>query len=179
VIRAPSWEEVEEQARNPRVSGPTPSLTPPKVHNLDAVRILQGVRVLPWADREYLVPPVPWTQAAELYRVQLRLARLQQEWVKRMGGPDPDPTAVDLAEEEDTLDRQAELIERAIELVGGLIRPRGPLRRLVWRLGWRPNPFRTATVEEVRQLLDFFSASPTVSRVNVSQATTFQRSRRG
>jgi len=56
-------------------------------------------------------------------------------------------------------------LRRVTELAPRYLIPTGRVRRMVWRLGLVPNPFRRATESEVGQLLGFFLACPTRSRV--------------
>lgn len=95
--------------------------------------------VLPFNNRLYDVPPVPWPDGIVLQKIRNESERLKG----RMGEPE-------------VPDRVYALLERSVDVMGGLIRPRGRFRRFAWRLGLRRNPFRNCSEKEVGELLDFF-----------------------
>ena len=102
----------------------------PEVFNTDAVVGLDGVRVLEYRGRRYVVPPVPFLEG-------MRLQRIIRDFDRMYNDPDADD-ATGLA-----------LMRDAVALFAILV-------RRPWYARFLPNPFRRASDAEVGQLLHFF-----------------------
>lgn len=118
----------------------------PEARNLGPVQDLSRPLPLEFAGRTYLVPPVPFVFGVRLVELQERVRGLQ-------GRPETPETMAELRA----------ILDEAVALYPRLVRPRGLLRRLAWRLA--PNPFRGASEYEVGELLGFFLGCRMRSRV--------------
>lgn len=155
----------------------------PQAFNGKAVGAMEVTRSLLWpldgSGTTYEVPPVSVGAGAALYELQLRLAQRHGERVRRMKDSGGELTGEALEAELDANRTERDLALEAVELFGTLVKPRGRLRRLWWRIR-RPNPFRSATPGEVAYLLGFFSTRQAGSSpAGASSPSVFQVSRRG
>lgn len=154
MIRAYTAAEVDQhQARLARTLGEAgPARQTVAVLNGDAVRALTGPGRLHFGDVVFDVPPVP-------YLAGIRLVELRQQLSSA-----------------DTPAAERRTCGEIVRVMKRLVRPRGRLRRLCWAL--LPNPFRNASEQEIGELLGFFSAHRTLSRVRFPSAAprTFGRS---
>lgn len=130
----------------------------PAARNHRYALALQGVSVLQFGARVFHVPPVPYPAGVELQQIQHRLNKLSQ-------GDDTDD-----AWKRDLL----AVLDEAVAVFWDLIKPATPWDRLFWR--WRPNPFLDDLSEtEIGELLGFFSACRTRSRVRLLPRSTRPR----
>lgn len=109
------------------------------VVNGDAVRALTLPSVLAYRGRLYDVPPVPFLAGVRLVELRDQLSQAE--------------TPAD----------EVRALREIVTVMKRLIRPRGKVRRATWWL--RRNPFRHASEQEIGELLGFFSAHRTQSRV--------------
>ena len=115
----------------------------PTVVDMELLLSLTQARRLPWRGREYGVPPVPWRKATDLLAVAEGLAALAQ------------------GKGEDQLGAFRRLARQFEQAAKAVVVPEGRVRRALWR--WWPNPFRSATHEEIGWLLGFFLSFPEVA----------------
>lgn len=97
------------------------------------------------------IPPVPFRAGLRLNELWLRVQTAEQG--ERTG---------------DAAAACARIIAELVRLMGSLARPTGAVRPLLWRLGYRPNPFSLATEMEVGALVDFFVMCRTKPTVRLS-----------
>jgi hypothetical protein len=109
----------------------------PRVRNVQPVLYLTDPFRVPYRGRMWLIPPVPMEDGARVLDLVDKLEKMQS-------GPD--------------LARRYREFNRAIlKLIRRLVLPeRGWLRRVLWKLRIARNPWRTATHEEVGEMLGFF-----------------------
>jgi hypothetical protein len=142
-----------ERAQANRIADRLGADTTPELANLEAVLALVRPGVLPYGGLRYSVAPVPYGEGLECQSMLLDLKRLSD-------GP----------QNAESLERTRALCARAIAIFPRLTQPRGWMRRLFWPI--TPNPFRRATVADVRTLLGFFYLSAMRSSVgDLSEST--------
>lgn len=112
--------------------------TSPSPRNLRPVVFLTDPFRIPFRGRMWEIPPVSFEDGIKV----LELVTWFQEARENPGG---------------ALSQYRTQMRRAIHLIRKLVRPeRGLVRRLRWRLRLHRNPWRTATHEELGEILGFF-----------------------
>jgi hypothetical protein len=147
-----SAEELDEFAREqyarafPKREGP-----PPRARNVRATRLLVGAEQLAieYRDVQYELLPVEFADGVLLAECRARVEAIEDE-------SKLDPMVV-----RDYL----VALRKVVALAPKYLRPLGRVRRLLWRLGIRKNPYRRATEAEIGQLLGFFLGCRMRSRV--------------
>jgi hypothetical protein len=123
----------------------------PRVANLGTVRELNGPAPLPWGRRTYAIRPIQHEDGLDLLELALRLEAVFEG-----------------ADSAEMLREYRAVVREITRRCWMLLRPRW-VPAVLWRL--RSNPFRRATLAEVRDILGFFGRCQTVSRVRHREAT--------
>lgn len=123
----------------------------PRVANLDPSRELEGPAPLPWGTRTYAIRPIRHEDGLDLLELALRLEAVFE---------DGDPAEM--------LREYRRVVREITRRCWMLLRPRW-VPAFLWRL--RPNPFRRATLAEVKDILGFFGRCQTTSRVRHREGT--------
>lgn len=114
----------------------------PRTLNFEAVRVLcdlEELRSIRFRARAYDVLPVGYVDGLVLDQLAGRLRKSR-----------------DLASQPDQLAELRAVMDEAVVVFARLVRPRGRLRRIAWRVGLRANPFLAASEADVGALLGFF-----------------------
>lgn len=127
-----AWRAHDAQAVRTRLDSTRPSIV-----MADEAAALLDHRERVFRGRSYRVPPIPWPLA-------VKLLACQEQFRTTAARVDATP------------DETAALFARAVDLIKRTMQPKGPLRRLLWRIA--PNPFWKATPAEVGALMGFFFA---------------------
>lgn len=148
IIRRFSRAELEELAHEQYVrefpSSPEPRL---RFANVRPVLGLSGADHVFSRGKIWEVPAIPFEAGARLVEIRQGLESL---------------TAAQ--ETPETVQLYLELLRSAVALFPRLVRPQARgLRRLLWRMGIRRNPWRDASEEEVGEMVGFFYRSRTRS----------------
>jgi hypothetical protein len=168
MLRAPTWAEVEQGAREAVAKDDKAMDTGhpvPRTWNTEVATTLAEKRFLAWDERGYWVQPVPFHLGGRLYDLQLRLMAIHRKRVDRQAEVESIPaTNMDLEGERQDMREEVAVATECVEIFRHLVSPAGWWRRLWWRMGLVRNPFRNATAQEVAELLGFFCWSRTASR---------------
>ncbi len=118
-----------------------------------ALRVLEADAIrIPYKGREYELGHVSFEDGLRLVEAKAAIVGIE---------PDADPTPERVA-------AYLQAMRLVVSIAPRYLVPVTPVRRLLWRLGLRRNPFRSATDAEVGHFLGFFLACRTRSRVRYS-----------
>jgi len=147
VVEAMAREGYEKRFPKGRPAGPPPSNGRPTLVLLGS----ESYQVLAFRGRGYELGHVGFEDGIRLVEAKAAVEALDES------DPTPENVAAYLA-----------ALRLIVRMAPRYLLPIGRVRRLLWRLRLRLNPFRRATEAEVGQLLGFFLACRMRSRVRAS-----------
>jgi hypothetical protein len=129
-------------AAPPRQKSSPPAPRKPATRNVEQVLSLGSDRFVTFGAGTYRIPPVPYKLGHRVLDQQVKvLAHAKQ---------------VALTGQKKPMDEFYRASDELAKLLWKHVRPLGKARRLLWRVGLMPNPFRSASEAELKEITDFF-----------------------
>jgi hypothetical protein len=122
--------------------------------NVESVLFLGDVRYISFRHRTYRIPPVPFKQGELVLDSHVKILEFARK--------------VALTGDADASKQFYRQMSQHVVLLWQHIRPMGKVKRLCWRLGLLPNPFRHASEKEVTAITDFFLQGRMTSSVRLT-----------